>query len=71
MVALHARTERSTQRGDDGRGDGRRGGRCGRRARCERMHDEINGVDSLSREACFPYVDAALLQPRYGATPVC
>ncbi len=31
----------------------------------------INGVDSLSREACFPYVDAALLQPRYGATPVC
>ena len=31
----------------------------------------INGVDSLSREACFPYVDAALPQPRYGATPVC
>ena len=31
----------------------------------------INGVDSLSREACFPYVDAALLQPRYCATPDC
>jgi hypothetical protein len=31
----------------------------------------INGVGSLSREACFPYSDAALLQPRYGDTPVC
>ena len=31
----------------------------------------INGVYSLSREACFPYSDAALLQPRYGDTPVC